>query len=225
MSIAEAVLWNSDGLVPAVALDARNGRFLMLAWMNRQALEETLRTQRATFFSRSRQRLWEKGETSGNTLEVENLRIDCDADTIVLEVIPRGPACHTGKSSCAYRRVEGEELVEDDGPEGIAAAIFDRVYDVAIERKSSTAGKSYTKSLFEGGWTKMLAKIREENGEIAAELPGGDVDAVVHETADLLFHIIVALAARGIEPKRIWDELARRFGTSGHTEKRSRNPP
>jgi len=215
--------WNADGLIPAVAIDARDGRFLMLAWMNRESLDQTLRSGQATFFSRSRQALWTKGETSGNVLAVESVRVDCDGDTLVLEVIPAGPACHTGESSCAYRRIEGDVLVTDHGPIGAPAAVVDRVYAVARARREASAGTSYTKSLFDGGWPKILAKLAEEHQELADELPAGDDDKVVHESADLLFHWIVALAARGIPTARIWQELEGRFGTSGHDEKRSRS--
>ncbi len=224
MKATDVLSWNDAGLVPAVALDAETGRFLMLAWMNLEAYEKTLASGLATFYSRSRQKLWTKGESSGNALEVESVRIDCDGDTIVLEVRPRGPACHTGKSSCAYRSVGNDgELLEDDGPLGAAAAIVDNIYRVALERKESDAGKSYTKSLFDGGWPKILAKLAEEHGELADELPSGPDDAAVHESADLLFHWLVALAAREIEPSRVWAELERRFGTGGHQEKRGRS--
>jgi len=217
------VTWNADGLVPAVAIDARDGRFLMLAWMNREALDATLESGRATFFSRSRQRLWTKGESSGNHLAVEAMRLDCDGDTIVLEVVPAGPACHTGEASCAYRRIEGGALITDHGPSGAPAAVLDRLYEVALARRDSTAGKSYTKALFEGGWPKILAKLAEEQQELADELPEGEDAAIVHESADLLFHWIVALAARDVTTTQVWLELERRFGTSGHDEKRSRS--
>ncbi|MBT8492071.1 MAG: bifunctional phosphoribosyl-AMP cyclohydrolase/phosphoribosyl-ATP diphosphatase HisIE [Deltaproteobacteria bacterium] len=217
------ISWNEAGLVPAVAIDAASGAFLMMAWMNRESLQATRDSQQATFYSRSRQRLWRKGETSGNTMLVREIRLDCDGDTLVLEVVPKGPACHTGKPSCAYRRVDGDELVEDQGPIGAPAAVLDRVSSVAFQRSMSTAEKSYTKSLFDGGWEKIIAKLREETGELIDELPAGEDKAVVGETADLLFHLIVALTGRGIATARVWAELERRFGTSGHDEKRGRD--
>mgnify|MGYP001825835599 CR=1 FL=1 len=222
MTIADEISWNDAGLVPAVAIDAASGAFLMMAWMNRESLAATIESKQATFFSRSRQRLWRKGETSGNTLFVREIRVDCDADTLVLEVTPKGPACHTGKPSCAFRRLQDGELVEDDGPIGSPAAVLDRVSSVAFQRSMSTAEKSYTKSLFDGGWDKIIGKLREETGELIDELPEGEDKAVVHETADLLFHMVVALTMRGIATHKIWAELERRFGTSGHDEKRSR---
>lgn len=222
-TLMDSVAWNEAGLVPAVAIHSQSGAFLMMAWMNREALERTLETHEATFYSRSRQQLWRKGETSGNVLEVQSVRIDCDGDTVVIEVSPAGPACHTGKPSCAYRLVDEQgELALDEGPRGAPAAIIDRVSAVTFERASSSASKSYTKSLLDGGWEKIAAKVREEAGELLDELPDGPDDAVIHETADLLFHVIVALTKREISTERVWDELERRFGVSGHDEKRSR---
>jgi phosphoribosyl-ATP pyrophosphohydrolase/phosphoribosyl-AMP cyclohydrolase len=221
--LIDEISFNDAGLVPAVAVAADSGAFLMMAWMNREAVETTLESHQATFYSRSRQRLWRKGETSGNTLFVRSIRLDCDGDTVVLEVTPKGPACHTGKPSCAYRWVDDDgDLREDDGPIGAPAAILDRVSAVAFQRSMSTAEKSYTRSLFDGGWDKIIGKLREEMGELIAELPEGEDRAVIHETADLLFHLIVALTMRGIGTQKIWAELERRFGTSGHDEKRSR---
>jgi phosphoribosyl-ATP pyrophosphohydrolase/phosphoribosyl-AMP cyclohydrolase len=204
----------------AVAVDAATGAVLMLAWMNDEALAKTLETGEAHFFSRSRQALWRKGETSGNVLKVREVRIDCDDDAILLVVDPTGPACHTGKASCFYRVLP--DLKEDDGPPGAPAAILERLARTIEARRQATAEKSYTRSLLDAGMPKILAKIAEEHGELAAELPAGAEDAVVHETADLLYHVWVGLAARGVAPARVFAELERRFGVSGHDEKASR---
>lgn len=214
------VTWDERGLAPAVASDAATGAVLMVAWMNAESLARTVESGEAWFWSRSRGRLWKKGETSGHVLRVRELRVDCDGDTLLLVVEPAGPACHTGKSSCFYRAYPGG--AEDDGPRGAAAAVVDRVAAVIEARRASTGERSYVRSLLDGGMAKILAKIAEEHGELAAELPDGDVDKVVHETADLLFHVLVGLAARGVAPSQVWRELERRFGTSGHVEKASR---
>ena len=211
--------WDDRGLLPAVVQDATTGAVLMVAWMNREALDATRDTGIAHFYSRSRQSLWKKGETSGNTLRVVELRIDCDLDTVLIRAEPAGPTCHTGKTSCLYRTVDG---AEDDGPPGAPAAIVDRLESVLQARKASDAGKSYTKSLLDAGAPKILAKIAEEHGELADELADGDPAKVVHETADLLFHVMVGLVWRGIPIADVWSELERRFGTSGHEEKASR---
>jgi phosphoribosyl-ATP pyrophosphohydrolase/phosphoribosyl-AMP cyclohydrolase len=221
----EGLVWDAKGLIPAVAQDATTGAVLMVAWMNAEALEATLTTREAHFFSRSRGRLWKKGETSGHVLSVRELRVDCDGDTLLLLVDPRGPACHTGKPTCFFRTLpEHAEHAEDDGHRGAPAAVVDRVARVIQARKSASAEKSYTKSLLEAGMPKVLAKIAEEQGELAAELPAGHDAAVVHETADLLFHVLVGLSLRDIPVLRVWAELERRFGQSGHDEKASRPP-
>jgi phosphoribosyl-ATP pyrophosphohydrolase/phosphoribosyl-AMP cyclohydrolase len=219
---ADDIQWDERGLVAAVAQDAITGELLMLAWMNREALGQTLQTGFAHFYSRSRKKLWKKGESSGNTLAVGDVRYDCDADALLVVVSPAGPACHTGKRSCFYRSMAGEEDEEDEGWGGAPAAIVDRIYKTLELRKSSTAGKSYTKSLLDGGIDKILGKIREEHEELAEELVAGNKDEIVHETADLLFHVLVGLVASDVEPTEVWAELSRRFGTGGHDEKAAR---
>jgi len=192
----------------------------MVAWMNAEALAATLAGGEATFFSRSRGRLWKKGEESGNVLHVREARLDCDGDTILLVVDPAGPACHTGKRSCFFRTFPDGS--EDDGPRGAPAAVVDRVAAVIESRRAATAERSYTRSLLDAGMTKILAKIAEEHGELAAELPAGPEAAIVHETADLLFHVLVGLAARNVPVAAVWNELERRFGVGGHEEKAAR---
>jgi phosphoribosyl-ATP pyrophosphohydrolase/phosphoribosyl-AMP cyclohydrolase len=213
--------FDDRGLVPAIVQDATTGTVLMLAWMNAEALRLTRETRVVHFWSRSRQALWKKGETSGHTLGLVELRLDCDRDAILVRATPAGPTCHTGTTSCFYRREEGspDDFVEDDGP---ALPILHRLAAIIEARRTSTAEKSYTKSLLEAGMPKILAKIAEEHGELAAELPDGPDGKVVHETADLLFHVLVGLGARQIPITAVLDELARRFGTSGHVEKARR---
>jgi phosphoribosyl-AMP cyclohydrolase / phosphoribosyl-ATP pyrophosphohydrolase len=215
------VTWDERGLAPAVAVDATTGAVLMVAWMNAEALAATLDSGLATFYSRSRGRLWQKGETSGNVLRVREVRLDCDGDTLLLVVEAAGPACHTGKTSCFYRSFPDGAV--DDGPGGAPAAVLDRVAAVIESRRGATAAKSYTRSLLDAGLPKILAKIAEEHGELAAELPAGAPAAIVHETADLLYHVLVGLAARHVPVAEIWSELERRFGVGGHEEKAARH--
>jgi phosphoribosyl-ATP pyrophosphohydrolase/phosphoribosyl-AMP cyclohydrolase len=209
--------FDERGLVPCVVQDADRGTVLMLAWMNAEALRLTRETGVVHFWSRSRQALWKKGETSGNTLALVELRLDCDADAVLVRARPAGPTCHTGQTSCFYRDAEGDEQAP---PAATIVAALERV--IAARRDGATAEKSYTKSLLDAGMPKILAKIAEEHGELAAELPAGDDGKVIHETADLLFHVMVGLGARRIPAEKIYAELARRFGTSGHVEKASR---
>ena len=209
-------MYDDHGLVPCVVQDVDRGTVLMVAWMNADALRLTRETGEVHFWSRSRKALWKKGETSGNTLALVELRVDCDADTLLAMVRPAGPTCHTGERSCFYRDQNGE-------PAATTAHILERLDRIIAQRRdASTAETSYTKSLLAAGMPKILAKIAEEHAELAAELPDGDDAKVVHEAADLLFHVMVGLAARAIPFERIEAELARRFGTSGHVEKASR---
>jgi phosphoribosyl-AMP cyclohydrolase / phosphoribosyl-ATP pyrophosphohydrolase len=212
---------NQTGLVPCVVQHAEAGTILMLAWMNAEALQLTRTTKIVHFWSRSRRALWKKGETSGNVLHLVQLRTDCDRDAIVARVIPHGPACHTGTTSCFFV-VDG--AANDDGvPAMHRAHVIDQLANVIAQRRdSATSAKSYTKSLLDAGMTKILSKIAEEQNELAAELPDGSEQRVVAETADLLFHVMVGLAARNIDASAVWQELARRFGISGHDEKASR---
>ena len=210
-------VFDDRGLVPCIVQDAERGTVLMLAWMNEEALRLTRETGVVHFYSRSRQSLWKKGETSGNTLDVVELRIDCDADAVLVRARPAGPTCHTGKAACFFHTESGD----DEGvPPVTVLEQLDRV--LVARRDSATGEKSYTKSLLDAGMPKILAKIAEEHGELAAELPAGDDAKVVHEAADLLFHVMVGLTSRKIPIERVLGELARRFGTSGHTEKASR---
>ncbi len=209
--------WDERGLAPCIVQDTTVGTVLMVAWMNAESLALTRETGIVHFWSRSRQALWKKGETSGHTLALVELRVDCDEDAILARVHPAGPACHTGTTSCFFTPDEGPA---DQGPAGSILSQLDRV--IAARRDASTPERSYTRSLLDGGMGKILGKIAEEHGELAEELPGGPDDAVVHEAADLLFHVMVGLSARRLPIDAVLVELARRFGTSGHVEKASR---
>ncbi len=220
--------WDKRGLVPAVVQDATTGTVLMMAWMNAESLALTRATGLVTFWSRSRQALWKKGETSGNVLRLVEIRLDCDADTLLIRAEPAGPACHTGTTTCFFTVLPepGSDAapVQDQGvPAAAPASILDTLGRVLEARRDhATAEKSYTRSLLEAGMPKILAKIAEEHGELAAELPDGSDADVVHETADLLFHVMVGLVARKIPVSAVWSELGRRFGIGGHVEKAAR---
>lgn len=223
------IQWDERGLVPAIVQDRDTQAILMLAWMNREALEATLATGVVHFYSRSRQELWKKGETSGNTLALVDVRTDCDSDAILVTAVPAGPTCHTGTRSCFYKELASAPPIalhaEDQGPRGAASAIVESVYRVMCERRDSASPEqSYTRSLLDKGFPKIEAKIAEESGELLEVLAEGEAGKIVHETADLLFHVLVGLCARGIEPAALWTELQRRFGVGGHVEKAARTP-
>jgi phosphoribosyl-ATP pyrophosphohydrolase/phosphoribosyl-AMP cyclohydrolase len=208
--------FDDRGLVPCIVQDATSSTVLMMAWMNADALRLTRETGIVHFWSRSRNALWKKGETSGNTLALVELRLDCDRDCVLVRATPAGPSCHTGATSCFFTQDDG---TADDGVAPILARL-DAL--LAARRDSATGEKSYTKSLLDKGMPKILEKIAEETGELAAELPAGPDDKVIYEAADVLFHVMVGLTARKIPFDRVLAELGRRFGTSGHVEKASR---
>ncbi len=212
--------FDDRGLVPCIVQDADRGTVLMLAWMNAEALRLTRETGVVHFWSRSRQSLWKKGETSGNTLALVELRIDCDTDAVLVRAKPAGPTCHTGTTACFFHRDDGPD---DDGAP--AVGVLEQLDHVLRERRDSSTGeKSYTRSLLDKGMPKILEKIAEEHGELAAELPSGTDERVVAEAADLFFHVMVGLTARKIPVEKVLAELARRAGTSGHVEKAARPP-
>jgi phosphoribosyl-ATP pyrophosphohydrolase/phosphoribosyl-AMP cyclohydrolase len=178
-----------DGLAPAIVQDADTGAVLMLAYMNREALEQTLERKRAVFFSRSKQRLWEKGETTGHTLDVIDVSLDCDADTLLVTARPRGPACHNGTLTCF-----------GDEPRSAAGdiAFLAKLESVITQRASENPEASYTARLLEKGIARVAQKVGEEGVELALAGVGEANDKVVEESADLLFHLLVLLRARGL---------------------------
>jgi phosphoribosyl-ATP pyrophosphohydrolase/phosphoribosyl-AMP cyclohydrolase len=197
----------------------------MLAWANRDALAATLATGAAHFWSRSRQASWRKGETSGNTLAVREVRIDCDGDVVLYVCDPAGPSCHTGATSCFYRRVGDTDdgaLVADDGPGDPPALVLARVADVIAKRRRERPEKSYVVSLLDAGVPKINGKIAEESRELTEALVENDAAHIAHEAADLIFHALVGLEATGVSTDAVFAELRRRFGVSGIDEKASR---
>jgi phosphoribosyl-ATP pyrophosphohydrolase/phosphoribosyl-AMP cyclohydrolase len=222
-ALLAAVAFDGDGLVPVIAQEARTGMIRMLAWANRDALAATLTTGVAHFWSRSRQASWRKGETSGNTLAVREVRLDCDGDVVLYLCDPEGPSCHTGATSCFYRRVaEDGTLREDDGPADPPALVMARVADVIAKRRKERPEKSYVVSLLDAGLAKINGKIDEESGELEEALLEKDAGEIAHEAADLIFHAMVGLEATGVPIDAVFGELRRRFGVSGIDEKASR---
>jgi phosphoribosyl-ATP pyrophosphohydrolase/phosphoribosyl-AMP cyclohydrolase len=218
-----AVTFDANGLVPVIAQEAATGQVRMFAWANREALEKTLASNEAHFYSRSRAKLWRKGEESGHTLAVRQVRTDCDGDVVLYTVDPVGPSCHTGATSCFFRAEGGDgKLVQDDGPADPPAVIVKRVADVIAKRRKERPEKSYVVSLLDKGFAKINEKISEEAGELVESLPQNDAKHTAHEAADLLFHMLVGLEAAGIPADAVFTELGRRFGVSGIDEKASR---
>jgi phosphoribosyl-ATP pyrophosphohydrolase/phosphoribosyl-AMP cyclohydrolase len=212
--------FDDKGLIPVIAQDATTGVVRMQAWATAEAVRATASSGYATFYSRSRQELWQKGATSGNTMPVRQIRIDCDGDSILYLVDAEGPSCHTGKTSCYFR----DGASEDDGPAEAPAAILSRVAAVIARRRAQTTEKSYVSSLLAAGWPKILGKITEEAREVVESLPTEDKAHTAHEAADVIFHLLVGLEAASVPLDSVFAELRRRFGTSGLVEKASRKP-
>lgn len=246
------VKFNEDGLIPAIAQDYQTGRVLMVAWQNREALALTAEKKQAVYYSRSRQKLWHKGEESGHFQTVHEIRLDCDADVIILQIEQHGGiACHTGRESCFYRKLteNGWEIVDAQlkDPSLIYAQpkaesehaqqsaqehldVLDYLGKLMIQRKSANADQSYVASLYHKGLNKILEKVGEENIETIISAKNYQHDRseankndLVYEVADLWFHSIIMLGYFDIAPQIVLDELARRQGLSGLVEKANRS--
>ena len=215
-----ALHYSSSGLVPVIAQDAETGEIRMVAYADEIAIEKTLQTGLAHFFSRSRGELWLKGETSGNTLAVRSIWVDCDGDTLIYMVDPAGPSCHTGAETCFFRRLDAEGNLVVDARDGAPTLL--RLERTLEARKASDSERSYTKSLLERGATKIDEKLREESVELGQALINESDERVVSEAADVIYHLLVGLVLRKVSLRDLLSELSRRFGTSGHDEKASR---
>ncbi len=245
------VKFDAHGLIPAIAQDRDTGRILMVAWMNRESLQLTAERRQGVYFSRSRQALWHKGESSGHTQDVHEIRLDCDGDVIVLQITQNGGiACHTGRESCFYRVLtpEGWQIVDavkkdpeaiygttthihhvTQNAENISASetldVLAQLGQIVQQRKNADPKSSYVASLYHKGLNKILEKVGEEAFETviaAKDATETDTQDLIYETADLWFHVIVMLGQFNVPPQAIIDELSRRFDLSGLDEKASR---
>lgn len=215
--------FDEQGLIPAVVQDWLDGTVLMLGFMNREALEKTLATKSVHFWSRSRNKLWEKGETSGHRLQLKDLFVDCDGDTVLVKAQPIGPTCHTGERACFFTRLKADGTSEAQKTHDAFGGILEHLYRTILDRKRSPRAGSYTSSLFEGGADRILKKVIEEAGEVLLGSKNGKREEVIHEVADLFFHTLVALGYHEITPEEIYQELANRVGKSGlRAEKKSK---
>jgi len=209
MDFINSLKFDAHGLIPAIIQDQATKEVLMMAYMNKESLEKTLETGKTWFWSRSRQKLWNKGETSGHWQVVRALAYDCDADTLLIEVEQTGVACHTGSRTCFFNRVEvtpghGEDNVPPD------STILDAVYRVVMSRKAERPEGSYTTYLFNKGIDKILKKVGEEAAEVIIASKGEKREEIIYEVADLFFHTLVMLGYHDITPEDIYKELAKR---------------
>jgi phosphoribosyl-ATP pyrophosphohydrolase/phosphoribosyl-AMP cyclohydrolase len=198
----DTLTYDEHGLIPAVVQEAETGEVLMVAWMNREAVAQTLATGLTHFWSRSRQSLWRKGETSGDAQHVQGVYADCDTDTLLVQVHQDGVACHTGSRTCFFTTMQGP---------GAAAGMLDRIEQIVAERKAALPAGSYVASLLAKGEAAVCRKIGEEAVEVVTAALGGEGDRrVVEEVADLWFHTMVLLGERSIPLRDVLEELARR---------------
>lgn len=193
------------GLVPAIIQDARTGKVLMLGYMNQEAYDKTLATKLVTFFSRSRQTLWTKGETSGNYLHLQSIAVDCDGDTLLIQAIPDGPTCHKGTDTCWGDTNEGSPLL-----------FLSELQDFIEKRHEEMPEGSYTTSLFKDGLNRMAQKVGEEALETVIEATNGTNDRLIYECSDMFYHLIVLLTHKGLRIEDIARELQTRHAPSWH---------
>jgi phosphoribosyl-ATP pyrophosphohydrolase/phosphoribosyl-AMP cyclohydrolase len=221
-SILGVIKFDKAGLIPAIIQDAASGDVLMMAYMNRKSLEKTLKTGTTHFWSRSRKRLWQKGESSGNIQRVKSIRLDCDQDTLLVRVAQTRVACHTGRWSCFHQQLsDGRWVMMQNGSDLKKNPIFDRVYQVILDRKKHPREDSYVSSLLKMGKDRILRKIGEESGELIIGSKNGQKAEIISEMADLWFHTLVLLGYHGITPQEIYQELEQRHGKSGLRKKPS----
>jgi phosphoribosyl-ATP pyrophosphohydrolase/phosphoribosyl-AMP cyclohydrolase len=198
--------FNSDGLIPAVVQDVHTREILMVAYMNNQALTLTIERGETYFWSRSRQRLWHKGETSGNIQKVIEMRLDCDSDTLLVQVEPVGPACHTGSYSCFHVEPRLDSLLTE-------------LYALIETRKEQRPQGSYTTYLFNSGLDKILKKVGEETTETIVAAKNSESQPLIGESADLIYHLLVLLVERGVSLEDIYSELEKRKKPASAGEK------
>jgi phosphoribosyl-AMP cyclohydrolase / phosphoribosyl-ATP pyrophosphohydrolase len=203
------IKFDERGLIPAIVQDAATREVLTLAYMNRESLAKTIETQETWFWSRSRQELWHKGETSGNTQKVVSLTLDCDRDAIVVLVDPAGPACHTGAISCFETGAKATGI----------GAVLDQLYQLIESRERERPTNSYTTYLFDKGLDKILKKLGEESAETIIAAKNEDQGRVVSEVADLMYHLLVLLVARGVSLEEISQELGKRRKAGNASER------
>jgi phosphoribosyl-AMP cyclohydrolase / phosphoribosyl-ATP pyrophosphohydrolase len=202
--------FSSDGLIPAIVQDNRTNELLTLAYMNAESLNRTLESGETWFWSRSRGELWHKGETSGHTQQVIDIRPDCDSDALLIRVVPQGPACHTGARTCFSDASENTE--KDPTGMGSLARQLEDLHEVIRDRAEKRPPNSYTTYLFESGLDKILKKIGEEAAETVIAAKNDGRAELTSEISDLLYHLLVLMVARSIEPSEVAAELGRRVG-------------
>ncbi|MCI2236525.1 MAG: bifunctional phosphoribosyl-AMP cyclohydrolase/phosphoribosyl-ATP diphosphatase HisIE [Helicobacter sp.] len=227
MNILETIAWDKlqNGLIPAITQDYLTNEVLMLAFMNKEALELSLQSGYAHYFSRTKNRLWKKGEQSGHTQEIIECYLDCDKDTLLLKVKQEGVACHTGNQTCFFNQISLDTITQKSQNTIDTSKLYgavDTLYHTLLERKNANPNTSYTASLFHKGENTIAKKIVEEAAELGFAIKDKESKDIIYEAADLLYHSLVGLAYRDLSPDLVKQEIIRRFGLSGIEEKNSR---
>jgi len=221
--ILDRVDWEKSELLPVIVQDETTNEVLMMAYMNREALQLSLETKLAHYFSRTKQRIWKKGESSNHLQHISSFMIDCDNDTLLLKIKQDGVACHTGRKSCFFTELDsGDVTIEKSVDTDAMYGVIDTLYHTILERKNADPETSWTAKLLSKGDNDILKKVVEEAGEFSFAVKDKDEDEIIYECADLTYHVLVALGHMNISPDRVKQELARRFGMSGIAEKASR---
>lgn len=201
-TIIENLTFSDDGLIPAIIQDQASGKVLMLAYMNKESLQKTIETKETWFFSRKRKELWNKGETSGNKQIVQSIAYDCDQDSLLIQVRPKGPSCHTGKESCFHNT-----LIQEDQA---MFTIIQEMVETIKERKAIPSEKSYTAYLFREGIDKILKKIGEEASEVIISSKNPVKEELIWEISDLIYHLLVLMEAKDVTTSELKAELVKR---------------
>ena len=207
IELSEALQWNDDGLIPAIVQDVKTKRVLTLAYMNKESLAKTLATRETWFYSRSRQTLWHKGETSGHTQQVVGIEADCDGDSLLVQVEPNGPACHTGTTSC----FDGEPIIPLEIVDEMDENVLKRLENRVMERERDRPEGAYTTYLFTKGLDKILKKVGEETAEVIIAAKNRSASELRSETADLLYHLMVLLREQNLPFEEVLAELDIRY--------------
>lgn len=221
-AIIKGLDWKKSPLIPSIIQDYKTLDVLMLGFVNQEALRLSLESGVMHYFSRTKNRIWKKGESSGHFQKIKEIKIDCDNDSLLILVEQVGSACHTGSKSCffkdvnfEYKQVIEQEKIQDN-------QVLDSLYHVLLERKFASSDTSYTALLFEKGANTICKKVAEEAGELICEFKDANKDKIIYEASDLLYHMIVGLVYFNIHPDAILQELKRRFNFSGIEEKNNR---
>ncbi|AXK47981.1 bifunctional phosphoribosyl-AMP cyclohydrolase/phosphoribosyl-ATP pyrophosphatase [Aliarcobacter trophiarum LMG 25534] len=224
MKDIEKIDWQKmEGLIPVITQDSSTNEVLMLGYTNKEALQITLKTGFAHYFSRSKQRVWKKGESSNHTQKIVDIMLDCDNDTLLFKVIQEGVACHTGRKSCFFTSLKDDLIKEEIKIDTTNTySVIDNLYHIIQSRKNDSVDKSYTAKLLKGDTNSMLKKVVEEAGEFCFAIKDKNTNEAIYEAADISYHILVALASLDINPDRVKQELKRRFSISGIEEKNRR---